>query len=92
MLDQAKSTAGEDVMQFMMLVLPVACTILTPVLTKFGFTADQLGAMQFIASMKKFDKEESIKEKAQIMKAKFIPPSIAPMLQGMMMGGGGMPM
>ena len=38
------------------------------------------------------DDPNIIKEKAQSMKAKFIPPSIAPMLQGMMMGGGGMPM
>merc|ERR1711981_486557 len=63
-LDQAKSMAGEDVMQFMMLVMPVATTLLAPVLVKYGFPGDQGGAIMFLAAVRKHETDEEIRGKA----------------------------
>ena len=87
LLEKAKETAGQDVMQYMMVVLPTACQILTPCLSEFGFSADQAGAMGLIQALEKYKDDPEISSKAKALKAKFIPDSLAPML-GSMMGMG----
>ena len=87
LLDKAKAAAGEDVMQYMLVVLPCACGILNPVLSEFGFSADQAGAMMLIQALEQHKSDPEISEKARNMKAKFIPDSLAPML-AMSMGLG----
>ena len=86
-LDQAKSMAGQDVMQFMMLVMPVATTMLAPVLVKHGFPGDQGGAIMFLAAVRKHETDEEIRAKASALKEKFVPAALAPMLLQMMGGG-----
>lgn len=86
-LDQAKNMAGTDVMQFMMLVMPVATTMLAPVLVKYGFPGDQQGAIMFLAACRKHETDEEIRAKASALKQKFVPEALAPMLLQMMGGG-----
>ena len=76
LLDQAKATAGDDVMQFMMVVLPCACGILNPVLSEFGFSADQAGAMMLIQALEAHKGDPEISDKAKALKAKFIPEQV----------------
>ena len=90
-LDKAKATAGDDVMQYMMVVLPTACQILAPMLSEFGFSADQAGAMMFMQALEKHKGDPEITAKAKSLKAKFIPESLAPMLAMTMGFGGGAP-
>jgi len=87
LLDQAKATAGEDAMQYMIVVLPVACNILAPILQKYGFSPDQGGAMMMLQALKQHDADDEIRAKAKEMKSKFIPEQLAAML-AMSMGMG----
>lgn len=89
LLEQAKATAGEDVMQYMMVVLPTACQILSPCMSEFGFSPDQAGAMGLMQAIEKHKADPDIVAKAKALKSKFIPESLAPMLQQMMGLGGG---
>jgi len=91
LLDKAKATAGEDVMQYMMVVLPTACQILAPCLAEFGFSPDQAGAMGLLQALEKHKTDPEIEAKGRSLKSKFIPENLAPMLQSMMgMGAPGM--
>lgn len=87
LLDQAKATAGDDVMQFMMVVLPCACGILSQVLAEFGFSADPAGAMMLVQALEAHKGDPEISDKAKAMKAKFIPEQMQQML-AMTMGLG----
>jgi hypothetical protein len=76
-------------------LLQVAVQILTPVLAKYGFPIDQAGGMQFLAAACQHKQDPAVVAKAQGIKAKFIPPELAPlaaMFMGAAQGGGGMPM
>mmetsp|Transcript_34888 Transcript_34888/g.110210 ORF Transcript_34888/g.110210 Transcript_34888/m.110210 type:complete len:89 (+) Transcript_34888:398-664(+) len=78
-------------MAMMMMVMPVAISIVAPVLSQFGFTPDQMGAMQFLGALRAHEANEEIKEIARNMKEKFLPPQLQAMaaaMQGAMMGGG----
>ena len=77
LLDKAKATAGDDVMQYMMVVLPCACGILTPVLTEFGFSPDQAGSMMLMQALEEHKSDPEILEKARSLKAKFIPETVS---------------
>ena len=89
LLEQAKATAGEDVMQYMMVGLPPAWKILSPGMSEFGFSPDQAGAMGLMQAIEKHKADPDIVAKAKALKSKFIPESLAPMLQQMMGLGGG---
>lgn len=47
-LEQAKTMGGQDPMMMMMMVMPIAVQILTPVLQKYGFPVDQAGIISEI--------------------------------------------
>ena len=83
-LEAAKAAAGSDMMQYMLVVFPAACNVLAPVLEKWGFTADQGGAMMFLQAIKEHENDEEIKASAREMKNKFIPEDLGPMLAGAM--------
>ncbi len=87
LMEKAQATAGDDVMQYTMLVLPCACGIMAPVLAEFGFSADQAGAMALVQSLEEHKGDPEILEKAKAMKAKFIPEQLQAML-AMTMGFG----
>mmetsp|Transcript_27234 Transcript_27234/g.37565 ORF Transcript_27234/g.37565 Transcript_27234/m.37565 type:complete len:138 (+) Transcript_27234:136-549(+) len=93
LLEGAKTAGGQDPMMLMMMVMPVAVQILTPVLQKYGFPCDQAGGMQFLAAMGAHKEDPAVVTKATEIKSKFIPPQLAAMA-AMFMGGGapGMPM
>jgi len=90
-LEGAKTASGGDPMMMMMLVMPIAVGIMSPVLVKYGFPVDQQGGMQFLAAAGSHKENPEIVAKADEIKSRFIPPELVQMAQ-MFMGGGAPPM
>jgi hypothetical protein len=65
-------------------VLPLASQLLSPVLTKYGFAADQSGLFQFVAAGFAHSGNEEITRLATSMRERVVPPELLPMLTGMM--------
>lgn len=90
-LEQVKGMAGQDMMMVMMVVMPLAAQLMAPVLTKFGFPADQGGVMMFFMAAGAHKSDPELQKKAAELRDKFVPESLAPLVQQMMAGGmGGM--
>ncbi|KAK3271696.1 hypothetical protein CYMTET_19970 [Cymbomonas tetramitiformis] len=83
-LEQAKGMAGGDPMMGMMMLIPVAVELLTPVLKKYGFPADQAGLFQLFPAMMMHKEDPDMVAKAQAINAKLIPPELAPLIQTFM--------
>merc|ERR1712110_1030669 len=67
MLD-AKDQAKGDTMQFMQLVFPVALSIQASVISKYGFTADQHGIIEFTSALRNHAQDAEVFKQVEDLK------------------------
>lgn len=79
----------DNIMLLMMLVLPVATEVCTPVLKKFGFQEDQGGLMQYMKAVMAHKDDADISALGKEMRDTFVPEALSEVV-GMMLSGGPM--
>jgi hypothetical protein len=66
--------AAGDMGKFFMMVIPAVIGVLAPVLTEYGYTPDQPGALMFAAELEKHSAEDpEINAAKNALKARFMP-------------------
>eukprot|EP00003_Mantamonas_plastica_P016832 TRINITY_DN280_c0_g1_i3.p1 TRINITY_DN280_c0_g1~~TRINITY_DN280_c0_g1_i3.p1 ORF type:complete len:113 (-),score=44.99 TRINITY_DN280_c0_g1_i3:127-465(-) len=70
---EAKAEAGDDMMQMMQIVFPVALGIQQGVIEKYGFSADQQGVLAFTMAIRAHESDSEIAAMSQTLKDKFMP-------------------
>ena len=60
-------------MKMMEIVAPVALGIQGEIITKYGFSADQMGAMQFSQAIRAHEPDADIAAMATALKKRFMP-------------------
>merc|ERR1711944_25791 len=74
-LEAARAEAGNDMVKQMQLVFPAVTRIQAQVISRYGFSPDGEGMVQFIQHVKQLEREDPEVERLHSMvKAHFIPP------------------
>lgn len=72
-MDKARAEAAGDLQKMTMLVMPVAMSIQQPVINKYGFEANQQGAMQFAFAIMAHQADPEVAAKFTQLKSKYMP-------------------
>ena len=74
-LEAARSEAGNDMVKQMQIVFPAVTRIQAQVISRYGFTPDGEGVVQFIQHIKQLESEDpEIERLHSMVKTHFIPP------------------
>lgn len=90
-MDSAKAQMAaqpDNVMLLMMMVLPVATSVLAPILMEFKFPADQGGLMMFMSAVTTHKGDSVIAGLGKEMRSAFVPESLEQVVNAMLSGGG----
>jgi len=82
-LEAARAEAGNDMVKQMQLVFPAVTRIQAQVISRYGFSPDGEGTVQFVQHIKQLEREDPEIERLYTMvKAYFIPPMNSASLNG----------
>ena len=72
-LTKVQAECAGDLGKFFMMVIPLATQLVGSVIKKYGFEADQQGAMAFVAELQRYQEDPEIKALKDKLSAKFMP-------------------
>jgi len=72
-LQFAKQETKGDIGFFFVRVIPVATEIVGPIIQKYGFSASEQGALEFLEAIGQHQDDLSIKESLQFLNSQFMP-------------------
>ena len=72
-LTKVQAECAGDLGKFFMMVIPLASQLVGSVIKKYGFEADQQGAMAFVAELQRYQEDPEIKALKDKLSAKFMP-------------------
>jgi len=75
-MNEVRAAAGPDIIKLMTTVTPVALSIISGILAKYGFDPTQPAAlMQFVAAVQAHSADPEISQQASQLKAQLLPPN-----------------